>query len=151
MRSSRARSHRDSEHPSRSRDDAVDPFVTLSLDAIAVPVTCDIACRALRRNASGALTGIGTVATVRTGPERPLGPGSGEAPQLFGAERTTRVARVASTTGAPNRRPEPGCSGPTFDGSRDRVDNVRVWGRRERFQRSLGPSLLSPSAAPGGW
>jgi hypothetical protein len=33
-----------------------------------------------------------------------------------------------------------------FDGSRDRVDNARVWGRRERLQRSLGPSISSPEA-----
>jgi hypothetical protein len=108
-------------------------------------VTCDIMCDTLRRNASGALTGRRGVATVRPGPERPLGPGSGKRLSSDGSERTTRVGRTGSNrTGASHRRPVPGCSGPTFDGSRDRVDNARVWGRRERLQRSLGPSLSFP-------
>ena len=34
-----------------------------------------------------------------------------------------------------------GCLGPPFGGSRDRVDNARVWGRRGRLQRFLGPPI----------
>src|SRR5436190_19165978 len=54
---------------------------------------------------------------------------------------------------APNRSltDRPGRLGPPFDGSRCRVDNARVWGRRERLQRRLGPSLVSLSPGDPGW
>ena len=41
----------------------------------------------------------------------------------------------------------PGRLGPLFDGSRNRVDNARVWGRRERLQRFLDPSTFHLSRA----
>jgi hypothetical protein len=49
-------------------------------------------------------------------------------------ERSTEVEE-ATVPGSPGRL------GPPFDGSRNRVDNARVWGRRERIQRFLGPSI----------
>jgi hypothetical protein len=82
---------------------ANDPFVTLSPYAVAVPVTCDIARPTLRRKAFRALTRMGAVATVRTGPERPLGPGSGKAPQFVrsGTHDASRTGRIDDPSAEP--------------------------------------------------
>jgi hypothetical protein len=91
-----------------------------------------------------ALTRRGSVATVRSGPERSQGPGGRSA--SGSAERPTDASpKAASPERRTHRSPgSPGRLGPPFDGSRNRVDNARVWGRRERIQRFLGPSISFP-------
>jgi hypothetical protein len=87
------------------------------------------------------LTGTRHVATFRSGPERPQGPGGGKRLRRGGATKGREPRSRFIDTGEATVPGSPGRLGPLFGGSRNRVDNARVWGRRERIQRFLGPSI----------
>jgi hypothetical protein len=115
--------------------------LSLFLRGCHAPATCGIASRGLRRShsyrvdtprvrrycslRSRAAAGTGRQKRLRIG-------GTTDGRKSEGGSTGTENASVAR---------ESGSLGATFDGSRNRVDNARVWGRRERIQRFLGPSI----------
>src|SRR6266511_3541812 len=89
--------------------------------------------------------------TIRPGPKRLLRPeGRGDASRVvdrMNARRELRGRPGGSSREGPGHLKAPGVAwGHLLSGLEDRVDNARVWGRRERLQRSSGP--LDPSPAP---
>src|SRR5262249_19557793 len=71
-----------------------------------------------------------------------------EAPPTRWVEQGARVPEPLRRDGGQPVSGSPGRLGPPFDGSRNRVDNARVWGRRERLQRVLGPSIFLSHGEP---